>query len=84
MIHERVCPCKDCLCIPICKNKHYGLLVQCATVFGYLYHGGDQTTYQHDLAKVAKCLGKDPVFLRTGNGMGEYHVVISQKQTFGE
>ena len=83
MTQERICPCQDCLCVPACKNKHYGLLLDCNNVFNYLYYG-DPTTHQDDLAAVAYYLGKDPVFIRTGNGMGEYQVVISQASTFGD
>ena len=31
-------PCKECLCVPICRNKTYGQLTgSCSLVFDYLY-----------------------------------------------
>lgn len=30
------CPCKDCLCVPICRHKKYIKIVECSLLRGYL------------------------------------------------
>ena len=30
------CPCEECLCVPICRNKVYVKLVQCSLLETYL------------------------------------------------
>ena len=31
------CPCKDCICVPMCQSKHYADLVfDCSLIWNYL------------------------------------------------
>lgn len=30
------CPCKDCLCVPMCSQKPYGELIKCSLISEYL------------------------------------------------
>jgi len=30
------CPCEDCLCVPICRNKRYIPLIKCSILKDYL------------------------------------------------
>jgi len=30
------CPCEDCLCVPICRHKHYFIIEKCPLVSAYL------------------------------------------------
>lgn len=41
------CPCNNCICVPICKEKQYQFLVQeCELIWNYLIH--PLTIHAHD------------------------------------
>lgn len=36
------CPCEECICVPICRHKHYSQMVRDCIIIGYhLYEEGD-------------------------------------------
>jgi hypothetical protein len=42
-INEIDVPCKECLLIPVCKYKNYGILIKdCDPMYNYLYFGHDK------------------------------------------
>ena len=81
-VDDNLCPCFNCICVPVCKWKHYGILVECNLMFKFLYNNGNETIYQKNIINVAKCLGLKPVFIKIKDG-GPVEYMLSQKQTFG-
>jgi hypothetical protein len=39
------CPCKNCICIPVCRQKEYPVLIrECQSAWNYIYHTHDDYT----------------------------------------
>ena len=89
------CPCKDCLCIAICKRKNYGQLIKCELVMDYLYEyerrkqtyrvqRPGQSKYQTRLEEVIKLFRLKPVYivLDSYSKDGKQDKIISQSATF--
>jgi hypothetical protein len=36
-IQDRDCPCYECICVPICKNKIYIELIRCDLIEDFLF-----------------------------------------------
>lgn len=54
-------PCKDCICLPVCQNKFfYVLITECSILYKYLYTPASNSPYSsHGLVSYvhAKSLG---------------------------
>ena len=91
------CPCKDSLCIAICKRKDYGQLIKCNLLMDYLYeyerrkqtyrdhHPHPKSKYQIRLEEVIKIFNLKPVYiyLDSYSKDDKQDKIISQKATFG-
>ena len=91
------CPCKNCLCIAICKRKEYGQLVKCNLLMDYLYEyerrkqtyrnqpPHAKSKYQRGLKEVIKIFNLKPVYiyLDSYSKDDKQDKIISQKATFG-
>lgn len=55
-------PCKDCICVPICKNKTYDQLVtDCKLIFNILYKvevspGNRRRLFKRHIDRIRECL----------------------------
>ena len=58
------CPCIDCLCKPICKNKHFVKLIDCSILDNYLYNPNDiphiEELFIDRVKNISKSLELDP------------------------
>ena len=63
MIDElsKICPCHECICMPVCRNKRFSLLMkECGLVLDFYYKAfySDGTTFNARLAAVIESLKK--------------------------
>lgn len=76
-----ITPCKDCLCVPTCKNRNYSDLIStCSIVYSFLYkiigiprvidHSGQLREAKDDYDVRIKHITKD---LRPINWLLSYH-----------
>jgi len=49
------CPCRDCICIPICKHKTYpSLILECELIHGMIYAITISITSREECAKIVR------------------------------
>jgi hypothetical protein len=59
MLKVNDCPCYQCICIPICKNKLWDKLFDCRIISNYYYNEGwgeSQADFENRFLNIKVCL----------------------------